>query len=59
MQGKVKDAEVMKIPYIIVLGDKEEKEKNMAVRARGNKKIQKFSVDEFAKKLKEEIEERR
>ena len=57
IQGKVKDAEIMKIPYIIVLGDREEKEKTMAVR--WNKKIQKFSVDEFAKKLKEEIDERK
>ena len=59
MQGKVKEAEVMKIPYIIVLGDREEKEKNMAVRTRGNKKIQKWSIDNFIKNLKEEIERKR
>ena len=59
IQGKVKEAELMRIPYIIVMGDREKKEKNMAVRVRGNKKIQKFSVDEFAKKLKEEIKERK
>lgn len=59
IQGKVKEAELMRIPYIIVFGDKEESSKSLAVRVRGSKKIQKFSVDEFAKKLKEEIKERK
>ena len=30
--AKVKDAELMRVPYIIVVGDKEEKEKTIAVR---------------------------
>tara|TARA_Y100000310_G_scaffold27990_1_gene26612 strand:+ start:5398 stop:6699 length:1302 start_codon:yes stop_codon:yes gene_type:complete len=59
MQGKVKDAELMKIPYIIVLGDKEEKENNLAIRVKGDKKIQKFKVENFVKNLKKEIEERK
>ena len=32
MQAKVKEAELMKIPLIIVVGDKEEKENSVAVR---------------------------
>ena len=59
MQGKVKDAELMRIPYIIVIGDKEEKENALAVRVRGDKKIQTFKVEDFIKKIKEEIEERK
>ena len=58
IQGKVKEAELMRIPYIIVFGDKEEASNSLAIRVKGNKKIQKFSVDEFIKKLKEEIDER-
>ncbi|MBU2104860.1 MAG: threonine--tRNA ligase, partial [Nanoarchaeota archaeon] len=54
--AKVKDAEIMKIPYIIVVGDKEEKEKSLAVRIRGNKKIQNFKIDKFVDKLRKEIE---
>jgi len=57
--AKVKDAELMKIPYIIVVGDKEEKEKTVAVRIRGNKKIKNLGVDEFTKTLKNEIENRK
>ena len=56
MQGKVKDAEIMRIPYIIVLGDMEEKEKTLAVRVKGDKKIQKVKIDNFIKNLKEEID---
>ena len=58
VQSKVKDAELMKIPYIIVVGDKEEKENNLAVRVRGDKKIQTFKIEEFVEKIKKEIEER-
>jgi threonyl-tRNA synthetase len=58
VQAKVKDSELMRIPYIIVVGDREEKEKNLAVRIRGNKKIENFTVDEFVIRLKREIEER-
>jgi len=56
--AKVKDAELMRVPYIIVVGDKEEKEKSLAVRVRGDKKIQNFEVEEFAGKLEGEIGER-
>jgi len=56
--SKVKDAELMKIPYIIVVGDKEEKEKTLAVRIKGNKKIETIKVGDFIKQLKKEIEER-
>jgi len=54
--AKVKDAELMRVPYIIVVGDKEEKEKSLAVRIRGDKKIQNFKIDKFTDKLKKEIE---
>ncbi len=58
VQSKVKDAELMKVPYIIVIGDKEEKENDLAVRIRGDKKIQKINVGDFISKLRKEIDER-
>ena len=48
----------MRIPYIIVTGDKEQKNKTIAVRIRGSGKIQKIKPGIFIKKLKKEIEER-
>ncbi len=59
IQSKVKDAEIMRVPYIIVVGDREEKEKNLAVRIKGNKKIENFSVEDFVEKIRKEIEERK
>ena len=56
--SKVKDAEIMRIPYIIVIGDKEEKDETLAVRVRGDKQIKTFKIKEFVEDLKEEIEER-
>ncbi len=55
---KVKDAELMKIPYIIVIGDKEEKQKTVAVRVKGNKKIKTMKTEEFVKSLNKEIHEK-
>src|SRR3989338_6918959 len=55
---KVRSAELMKIPYIIVIGDKEEKAKTLAVRARGKKPEFGVKFDKFIEKLKKEIENR-
>jgi threonyl-tRNA synthetase len=57
--SKVKDAEIMRVPYIIVIGDKEEKDKKLAVRIRGNSKIETFGTKEFIEKIGKEIKERR
>jgi threonyl-tRNA synthetase len=55
IQGKIRDAENQKINYTIVLGDKEEKSKTLAVRPRGGKP--KFGVKptDFIKDIKEEL----
>ncbi|MCF7910724.1 threonine--tRNA ligase, partial [Candidatus Pacearchaeota archaeon] len=58
VQSKVKQAELMRVPYIIVLGDREEKSNELAVRVRGDKKIQNFGIKEFTEKLKKEIRDR-
>lgn len=58
VQSKVKEAEEMKIPYIIVIGDKEEKEGVVAVRKGGENIIEKLDADEFIFDLKMKIEKR-
>jgi len=44
---KIRDAETQKVPYIIVVGDKEEKEENITVRARGSKDLKTQKISEF------------
>lgn len=57
--SKVKEAEIMRVPYIIVLGDREEKEKSLAIRKKGSNKIESAKINEFTEQLKKEISERK
>ncbi|MBS3100042.1 threonine--tRNA ligase [Candidatus Pacearchaeota archaeon] len=59
LNGKIREAEIQRIPYIIVVGDKEEKENTLAVRKRGDKQIVSESIEKFIKSIKEEIKERK
>jgi len=52
---KIKEAIGMKIPYTIVIGDKEEKTKKLPVRKGGKKDIKSMALNSFAKSLKGEI----
>lgn len=57
VQAKVRDAELLKINYIVVIGDKEEKGKTLAVRARGEKPKFGVKLSSFIKDLTNEREE--
>lgn len=56
---KISDAIKQKIPYMIVIGEKELKSKKLAVRRRGDKKIQKIALATLIKKLQKEIKEKK
>ncbi len=58
VQSKVKESSLMRIPYVIVVGDREEKSGELAVREKGNNKISNYSVEDFVKKVKKEFDER-
>lgn len=58
MQARIRDAELAKVPYIIVIGDKEEKEKTIAVRTRGRKDIRTEGVESFIAKITDTIGKR-
>ena len=55
---KVRKAEKMKIPYILVIGDKEAKGKNFNVRIRGNV-VKKMTKKKFIEIIFKEIEEKK
>lgn len=59
VNSKVREAEIQRVPYIILIGDKEEKSKTLAVRKRGQKPKFGINADKFIKELKEEIENRK
>jgi len=55
--GKVRNAEIDKVSYIVVIGDKEEKSGELAVRRDG--KVESMKKDEFIKLIEEEINNRK
>lgn len=55
VQSKIRDAELLKINYIIVIGDKEEESKTLAVRPRGGKPKFGIKRDTFLKELEKEL----
>lgn len=52
---KVRNAEMMKIPYIIVIGDKEEENKTLAVRKRGEKPKFGVKLEDLKNEIKEKL----
>ena len=59
VSDKVRDAEMQKIPVIIVVGDKEEESKTIAVRERGTAKPKfKVKLKDFIKEIAEKLEKK-
>jgi threonyl-tRNA synthetase len=56
LSGKIKKAEMEKIPLIVVIGDKEEKSGDLAVRRNG--KIKNINKDEFIEMIEKEVDKR-
>jgi len=53
---KIREAQLQKIPYMLIIGDKEVEANAVGVRSRKEGDIGQKSVEEFIAKLKEEIE---
>lgn len=60
VQDKVRSAALMKIPYVVTIGDKEEEKETIALKRRGKDKPE-FGVKlaDFLKEITEEIKERK
>jgi len=59
MSKKIRDGEMQKIPYLLVVGDREIEEKAISVRQRGKGNTGMVKFDEFFKKIKSEREEKK
>ncbi|WP_069131357.1 threonine--tRNA ligase [Rhodohalobacter halophilus] len=53
--GKIRDAENAKIPYMLIVGAKEQKDRTVSVRRHKKGDIGTFSLDEFFDKVMDEI----
>jgi len=52
---KIREAEMQKVPYMIIIGENEEGENKISVRQHGGEDLGMISVDEFSKIVEEEI----
>jgi threonyl-tRNA synthetase len=55
---KIREAQLQKIPYMIIVGDKEMNENKISLRTRKGGDLGAMSLDEFISKITEEIENR-
>jgi len=58
LSAKIRDAQLEKVPYMVVVGDKEVAAESVAVRYRDGKKQESMKVSEFVEKLETEIKTR-
>ena len=56
LKARLYRAMVEKVPYVVLLGEREEKAGTLTIRAYGKTEWQRLSLDEFCMRLKREIE---
>jgi threonyl-tRNA synthetase len=56
---KIREGEIQKIPYILVVGDKEMKSKTVRVRQRQKGDIGEMKLEKFLEKIKKELESKK
>ena len=54
---KIRDAEMKKYPYMVIVGEKEETENSVSVRAHGQVDLGSMSLADFAKMINEKVKE--
>ena len=56
MGKKIREAEMQKIPFMIIIGEQEEKEGTISVRRHGGEDMGSLTIDAFAKAVSQEIQ---
>ncbi|HID16474.1 MAG TPA: threonine--tRNA ligase, partial [Candidatus Atribacteria bacterium] len=55
--AKIRDAELARVPYMIIIGDREEEKSLISVRKKGEGDLGAFRLEEFIERVKKEIKE--
>jgi len=58
MQKKIRDAEMEKVPYMLIVGEKEAQAETISVRSKKKGNLGSVKIKDFLKRAKEEIEKR-
>jgi len=56
MQGKIRDAQLQKVPYMLVCGDREAEARGAAVRLRSGEDLKTLPITEIVARMKAEVE---
>jgi len=56
---KIRDHSMQRIPYLVIIGDKELEDQNITVRTQKGEDLGSLSISEFAERLKQEIADRK
>ncbi len=59
LSSKIRASEIQKIPYLLVVGEREQEGKTVAVRAHSSKEQQVLKITEFQSKISAEIQEKK
>jgi threonyl-tRNA synthetase len=59
MNAKIRDAQLQKVPYMLVVGDKEETQSGISLRMRSGENPGAMTLDRFLEWAKQDIEARR
>jgi len=58
LQAKIREATLQKIPYLVIIGDKEIEKNTISVRNRDGKDLGNLDLSHFLQKIKEEIDKK-
>src|SRR6266481_5741549 len=58
MNAKIREHDMQKVPFLLVVGDKEQTEGRVSVRTRGKEKIEDMASSEFVEKIRKVIAEK-
>ncbi|MCX5678902.1 MAG: threonine--tRNA ligase [Candidatus Omnitrophica bacterium] len=58
LQKKVRDAEVEKVPYMLIVGEKEAADESLSVRSKAQGEMGRLMIDEFIQMMKKEVQEK-
>ena len=58
MQAKIRDAQLQKIPYMVIIGDREVSDERVTVRTRTGRDLGSLDIKEFIDKIEKEIAQR-
>jgi len=56
--AKIRQAQLRKVPYMVILGDREAETGTLAVRTRSEGDIGTFSMDDFIARVTREVQQR-